>query len=202
MPVPKHRSRISVDTYLALERASGERHLYLDGEIYAMAGESGVHADICMNLSALIHAALRGKECRARSKDTKVRSGPTPMSGRGTEGFFSYPDLLVICGEPETHDAHGDVVLNPSIVMEVLSPSTEAFDRGEKFRRYQSWNPTLTDYLLVSQDKPEIEHFTREASGGWHYQRYEGLDAVVTIASIGCTLALREVYERVTFAEE
>jgi Uma2 family endonuclease len=189
----------TVEEYLALERASPDRHEYVDGYIYAMAGESGAHADISTNLVREVSTQLRGTPCRARSKDTKVRSGPTPRFGQTREGLFSYPDLVVICGEPEYHDEHRDVILNPAVIIEVLSESTEAFDRGEKFRRYQMWNPTLTDYLLVQQVAPVVEHFSRESDGSWSYRVYEGLDQSFVIKSINCELQLSDIYERVSF---
>ena len=117
-------------------------------------------------------------------------------------GFYSYPHIVVICGEPEYHDEHGDIVLNPKVIIEVLSPSTERFNRGEKLRRYQTCNPTMSDYLLVSSERPEIEHFSREGEEIWKYQRLAGLEAVVSIESIGCTLKLADVYERVVFKED
>ncbi len=116
--------------------------------------------------------------------------------------MFSYPDIVVICGEPAYHDTHQDIVLNPNVIVAVLSPSTEAFDRGEKFTRYQSWNPTLTDYVLVSQDRPQIEHFARQKDGSWLYRIHTGLDASVFLASIGCTLRLADVYEGVAFSPD
>src|SRR6266478_1977725 len=94
---------------------------------------------------------------------------------------FSPPDLVVICGEPQYHDEHTDVILNPSVIIEVLSESTESFDRGEKFHRYRAWNPTSTDYLLVSQTAPIIEHFSRQLDGSWSYRIYQGLERSVTI---------------------
>jgi Uma2 family endonuclease len=185
-----------------MERASAERHLYLDGETYAMAGESGEHGDISANTLASLVFQLKGKPCRARTKDTKVRSGMIPLSGQSAAGMFSYPDILVICGEPEYHDAFEDVILNPKVIIEVLSPSTEAFDRGEKFTRYQTWNPTLSDYILVSQDRAQIEQFTLCEDGKWTYQRHVGLDASISIASIRCELKLVDVYDRVVFATQ
>jgi Uma2 family endonuclease len=107
----------------------------------------------------------------------------------------------VVCGQPEYQDQHTEILLNPSVILEVLSPATEAFDRGEKFQRYQRWNPTLTDYLLVSQDRAQVEHFIRQADGGWTQYVHTGLDAAVTIASIQCTLKLADVYDRVIFPE-
>jgi Uma2 family endonuclease len=198
---PKLQPRYSVDEYLALERAAEERHIYLDGEIIAMAGESGEHGDISVNTVISLGTQLKGKPCRVRDKDTKVRSGPIPMKGHSRKGMFSYPDILVICGEVEYHDAYKDVILNPKVIIEVLSESTESFDRGDKFQRYQKYNPTLTDYILVSQDKPLIEHFFRKPKGGWSYDSFAGLDAEVAIASIGCTLKLADVYDRVKFSE-
>jgi Uma2 family endonuclease len=192
----------SIEEYLALERASEERHEYIDGCIYAMAGESGEHGDISVSLVTQVSAQLRGTPCRVRTKDTKVHSGPTPKHPRSTQGLFSYPDLVVICGEPQYHDEYTDVILNPAVIIEVLSKSTESFDRGEKFRRYQVWNPTLTDYLLVSQTAPIIEHFSRQPDGSWSYKIYQGLDRSVTIESIACELRLADVYDRINFESQ
>jgi Uma2 family endonuclease len=196
------KSAYTIDQYLKFERSSEERHYYLDGKIYAMAGESSAHGDISANLVGSLVNQLRGTPCRARTKDTKVRSGPILSAGETTRGLFSYPDVVVICGEPEYHDAMKDVVLNPKAIVEVLSESTEAFDRGEKFTRMQTWNPGLTDYLLVAQDRPQVEHFTRQADGTWSYRLTTGLDASVGIPSVGCTLKLADAYDRVTFPVE
>ena len=201
MGAPKLKPRYTVDEYLALERGAFERHFYVDGDVYAMAGESPDHRIVSANLAGTVVTQLKGKPCQARIKDTKVRSGLAPMAGHQTKGMFSYPDIVVICDEPEYHDAHRDIVLNPKCIIEVLSESTEAFDRGEKFARFQKCNPTLTDYVLVSQDKPQVEHYQRQPDGGWSYHRYEGLDESVLIASIGCTLNLADVYDRVVFGE-
>lgn len=149
MGLPKSEPYYTIDEYLAFERSALERHTYLDGEIIEMSGESDEHADISTNLVGLLFGQLRGKPGRARTKDTKVRSGPIPMLGASRRGMFSYPDIVVICGEPEHHDANRDLILNPTVIIEVLSPSTEDFGRGEKLRRYQTYNPTLRDYLIV-----------------------------------------------------
>lgn len=189
----------TIDEYLKIDRASDERHVYLDGQIFMMAGESDAHGDISVNVVVSLGGQLLDSPCRVRTKDTKVRSGETPMLGWSTKGMFSYPDIVVICGEPEYHDSFKDVVLNPSTIVEVLSPTTEGFDRGEKFQRYQKFNPSLTDFLLVAQDKPQVEHYARQADGRWTYDIHEGLDAHVVIASIGCQLNLTDVYRRVVF---
>jgi Uma2 family endonuclease len=190
----------SAEEYLEFERQAEERHEYLDGFIYAMAGESPLHADISANLVILIGEQLRDSPCRVRTKDTKVRSGPTQR--RMMKGLFSYPDVVVICGEPQYHDEHRDVVINPTVIIEVLSESTEARDRGVKFHRYQTWSPTLTDYVLVSQEAPLIEHFERQADGSWTLRIYQGIEESFTIKSINCTLKLSDVYARIVFPEE
>ena len=135
----------TVEHYLALERATEERHEYLDGQLYAMAGESPEHGTICTNLTMLIASQLRGTPCQAWAKDTKVRSGPTPHPRRPARGMFSYPDVVVVCGEPRCHAQYRDVLLNPVVLIEVVSPTTEAFDRGDKFFRCRTWLPSLSD---------------------------------------------------------
>ncbi len=155
----------TIDEYLERERAAEERSIYLDGRIIAMPGESDAHGDISVNLVGLLGNHLRGNSCRVRTKATKVRSGPTPMRATSNKGMFSYPDLLVICGEVEHHDSVRDVILKPTVVIEVLSVSTENFDRGEKFRRFLKWNPTLRDYMLMAQDQPWIEVYTAQENG-------------------------------------
>ncbi len=199
MSVAQSEPRYTVEEYLALERDSEERHEYLDGQIYLMAGESPEHADICTNLIRELATQLRGTPCRVRSKDTKVRSGPSPIPRKSAKGLFSYPDVVVICGEPQYYDENRDVVINPTVIIEVLSDSTEAFDRGEKFLRYQNRNPSLTDYILVSQFAVIVEHYVRQPDGSWSYQVYQGLDQSLVVKSIDCRLHLSEVYDRIVF---
>ena len=203
MATPQSKlSRYSVEDYLAIERSTGERHEYLDGQIFAMAGESPAHGDICTNLTMTLALQLKGTPCRVWSKDCKVRSGPAPKQRRNTKGLFSYPDLVVVCGEPEFHDKHQDVLVNPKVIVEVLSASTEAFDSNEKLRRYQLWNPTLSNYLLVAQLEPVVYHYVRQADGGWSYYVYQGLTERIEIEAIGCALQLQEVYDRIAFPDE
>ena len=197
MGLPK--SILTEDEYLKFERAAEERHIYVDGEIFAMAGESGEHGDVTGNVYASLHHQLDESPCRARIANTKVRSGPLPKSPKRPAGLYSYPDIVVICDEPKYLDEFRDVILNPSVIVETLSKSTEGFDRGTKFTRYQEYNPTLTDYVLVSQDRAQIEHFHREDDGTWTYQLHVGLKAIVKIASIKCRLKAAEVYKRVDF---
>jgi len=189
--------RFTVEEYLAFERASDERHEYLDGVIYAMAGESPDHGRICMNLAAMLVPQLRGSDCEAFSKDTKVCCGPYRAHTR--EGLYAYPDLVVVCGSMQFHSQAQDVLVNPTVIVEVLSPSTEAFDRGEKFRRYRAWLPTLTDYVLVAQDRPVIDYYHREGDTLWMLRTLEGMEARLHLEGIGCTVPLADVYERIVF---
>lgn len=193
----KSKPYYSIEQYLNWERQADERNEFVDGEIYAMAGESGAHADISMNLAAILGTQLRGTSSRARNKGTKVRSGA--LKERLGRGMVSYPDMVVICGEVEYHDDQNDVVLNPKVVLEVLSDSTEEFDRGTKFMRYRTFNPTLTDYILISQNEPHIEHYLRLENGEWLLREYDGLDKSFRIESINCTISLTELYDRVGF---
>ena len=202
MSLPQTIARHTVEEYLALERESEERHEYLDGQIYAMAGESTQHGDISVNLVRDVSTQLKGTPCRVWTKDSKVVSGPAIKHSRSTKGLFSYPALVVVCEEPRFLDEHQDVLLNPTVIMEVLSPTTESFDRGEKFRRYRTQIPSLTDYVLVSQALPLIEHFRRQANDEWVLSAQGDIESSLQIASINCTLHLSEVYDRVTFSEE
>src|ERR687887_67225 len=200
LPVPNRNSGLfTIDQYLALERTEEERHEYLDGCVYAMAGESPDHGRICMNLYGSLWPQLRGTPCEALAKDPKVRCGPTPRPGQSMQGLFAYPGLVIVCGALQFHDQARDVLLNPTVIVEVLSPSTEAFDWGEKFRRYRTWLPTLTDYVLVAQDRPLIDHYRRQEDDTWVLRALEGLQARMHLVTIGCTVPLTDVYERVVF---
>lgn len=187
----------TLEEYLEMERAAELRSEFVDGDILAMAGESGRHGDISASLLSLVVAGLRGSNCRARTKDTKVKSGG--LLKKFGKGMISYPDIVVICGEPEYHDKHQDVVLNPKVIIEVLSESTEDFDRGTKFMRFRSFNQTLTDYILVSQDEPMIEHFIRQPNDDWLLKEYQGLKTEFRIESIDCSLKLSDIYDRIEF---
>lgn len=198
MGLPAEKRIYSVGEYLMLERSSEERYEYLDGEIYLMAGESVEHADISSNLVRELGTRLKGTPCRVWTKDMKVRSGPAPEECAATKGLYSHPDIVVVCGEPIFHDAHKDVLLNPKVIIEVLSPSTEAFDRGGKFWRYRKWNEMLTDYIVVAQDEVFIEHFTRGLEGVWSIAAtHTELSQTLDLESIPARLPLNEIYDRV-----
>ena len=189
MALPEKYLRATVEEYLQGERASAERHEYLDGEIFEMAGESLAHSRICINIAGEMRTALKGSGCEALSPNMKVRAE--------TKGLFAYPDLSVVCGEPEFHDDKRDVLLNPKVIVEVLSPSTQRYDQTKKYYRYRKEISTLTDYILIYQEISFIEHHEKMADGRWTFNVVEGLDTIFSVASIGVEIAMSEIYDRV-----
>jgi Uma2 family endonuclease len=183
-------TRVTPDEYLAAERLSEYRSEYLDGGVYPVTGASTNHSRIVLDLGAELSSQSRGRGCEVFVIDMKVRLP-------GSRKFF-YPDVVVVCGELQYHDSRKDIITNPDLVVEVLSPSTEAFDRGAKFEAYQTID-SLKEYLLVSQDKPRVEQFVRNGDGKWTYAAAEGLESSLALPSIECTLNLSAVYKRVEF---
>jgi Uma2 family endonuclease len=191
MGLAKLKTWFSPEEYLTFERDAQTKHEYLDGEIYAMAGGSPQHNQIGFNATVALGNQIKGRNCRGYTADQKVRSDPQDM--------FSYPDLTIVCGEPLFHDQQKDVVLNPTVIIEVLSPTTEAYDRTEKFARYRTIQ-SLRDYLLIAQDRPCIEHFVRQkGKRQWLYNVETELTSSIWIESIKCELKLADVYELVEF---
>lgn len=184
------------EEYLACERAAFERHEWLDGLIYAMAGESPVHSLITTNIITELGIQLRGKSCAVYSPNMKVYA--QHRLADGLKGLFAYPDVMVVCGRPVFHDEHKDVITNPKVIVEVLSPSTSRYDHEEKFERYKQ-NKSLTDYLLVSQRRPQIQHYVRRTRGRWEITVETKLTATIVIAAIKCRLRLANVYDRIEF---
>jgi Uma2 family endonuclease len=178
--------------YLEFERASDTKHEYLDGRIYEMVGASENHNLICIYTSAALISKLRGRPCKVYPSDMRVQVQPS--------GLYTYPDLSVVCGEAQLTDDRFDTLLNPIILVEVLSPSTEAYDRGQKFQHYRQLE-SLQEYLLIAQDSPRIERFLRQDNGVWVFNDAVGLESSLALTSIDCTLPLAEVYERVNFEE-
>ncbi|MCA1566837.1 MAG: Uma2 family endonuclease [Acidobacteria bacterium] len=179
---------LSPEEYLAIERQAEYKSEYVDGVMYAMAGDSERHNLIAGNLIAEFNVQLRKTDCRVYPSDLKVR---VPNSRR-----FFYPDVSIVCGETQFADDERDVVLNPVVVVEVLSESTAAFDRGKKFQSYQLIE-SLREYLLVSQDEPVVEHFLRQDDGHWLYTKAGGPDEVLSLPTVKCQLALRDAYDKV-----
>lgn len=179
---------ISPSDYLARERLSETKHEYIDGEIVPMVGASREHNLIAINIAAELRARLRGERAEVYGSDMRVK---VTAAGR-----YTYPDVSVVCGEPQFEDAEVDTLLNPKLIVEVLSASTEADDRGEKFQQYRLLD-SLTDYLLPAQDEYRIEHFFRTADGRWQFTEATGRDGVLPLPSIGCGLPLAEAYLKV-----
>ncbi|MGH9899096.1 MAG: Uma2 family endonuclease [Pyrinomonadaceae bacterium] len=190
MGLPQTLPTFNADEYLTLERSSEVRHEYLEGSVYAMAGESLAHSTICFNLAVSIGLQLRDTVCRGFSPNMKVRTNES--------GLFAYPDLAVVCGEPMFHDDHRDVLVNPTVIFEVLSPSTEKYDREEKYERYKIHITTLQSYVLIAQDRPHIEHYFRDADDIWKRTEANGVEAVLQIPPIDCQIPLAEIYARIT----
>ncbi len=181
---------VSVEEYLVRERQAEYKSEYVYGEIRAMAGASRAHITIVTDLTVLIGTQLRGKRCQVFSSDLKVAADP--------DGFYVYPDLTVICDKPDVLDESQGIVVNPTVIFEVLSPSTEIYDRGQKSDGYRQIE-SLQELIFISQTEPRVEQFTRKKDGQWVSTLTQGLVGVVTLDSIGCTLLLSEVYERVKF---
>jgi Uma2 family endonuclease len=196
MALPKERLLYTVEQYLEMERASKERREYIDGYVYKMAGESTEHSTINANVIAILVAQLRGKPRRAFSPNMKIRSGPFFKEQKTNKGMFSYAGVSVVCGEPQFHDKFQDVLINPTVIIEILSKSTEGFDRDEKFRRYLTHIPFLQDYVLVHQTMPWIQVYSRHPDG-WLMTDAVGLEGAIRIPSIDCHLSMSEVYDRV-----
>ncbi|UJR79420.1 Uma2 family endonuclease [Sandaracinus amylolyticus] len=156
--VEAHGQRVSESEYLALERTSVEKHEYVNGEMFAMAGGTPLHAAIAANLAGALRNALRGKPCGVASSDLRVHVRST--------GLYTYPDLTVVCGRVELHPEDDTVITNPTLIVEVLSKTTEAYDRGAKFAHYEHI-PSLAEYLLVSADARRLEHYRRLDTGQW-----------------------------------
>jgi Uma2 family endonuclease len=180
------------EEYLRLERQAETKSEYWGGEVYAMAGASEEHGLITANLVYSLVSQVKGRPCKVFSNDMRVKVSAA--------GLYTYPDVIVICGKAYFEDRHRDTLLNPMMLIEVLSPSTEAYDRGTKFEFYRM-SESLSDYLLVSQNSPSIEHYVRQPDDKWLLSAYKGLDAVAHIASIGCDLRLADVYDKVEWPE-
>ena len=185
------KRRYTTEEYLALERASDTKHEYYQGEIFAMTGASLSHNRIVVNLLKLLGNSLNERDCEVLAGDMRVKV-PT--------GLYTYPDLTVVCGEPQLEDEAFDTLLNPKLIVEVLSQSTEAYDRGEKFAQYRTIE-SLEQYMLVSQQRYRVEVFTKEEDGRWVLSDAGGLDAGIELPVFGCTLPLEEVYFRVDLSQ-
>ncbi|MFN8512173.1 MAG: Uma2 family endonuclease [Thermomicrobiales bacterium] len=182
---------ISPEEYLARERKAATKSEYLDGRIVAMAGASENHSLLQSTVNALLFFQLRRRGCQIHGSDLRVKV-PARRS-------YMYPDLTIICGNSQFDEDRRDNLLNPTVIIEILSPSTALYDRTEKFARYRQI-PTLREYLLIAQDTPKIEHFVRQTDDQWLWSLAEQLTDTITLPSINCTLALADIYADVVFA--
>ena len=185
-----HKKTVTPEEYLAAERRSEIKHEYDRGFIIAMAGASRWHNVITSSLNREISTQLKGRPCETYANDMRILVADT--------GLYTYPDLVIACGEPRFLDAETDTLINPVAIVEVLSPSTEAYDRGKKFAHYRRI-PSLVEFVLVAQDRPLVERFTRRGDE-WALATFEGLDATLALESAGVRVPLREIYDRVDFA--
>jgi Uma2 family endonuclease len=191
MAVPQSTQRLTEAEYLASERAAtGVKSEFYDGEMFAMSGGTRWHSLIGLNIGAELRQKLKGHRCQPYNSELRVKVEST--------GLFTYPDVSIVCGEPRMLDGEMDTLLNPTLIVEVLSESTERYDRGKKFQHYQRI-PSLREYLLVGQDEPRIEQFIRQPNDDWLLHKVVGLNSTLSLPSLGITIELAEVFANVKF---
>jgi Uma2 family endonuclease len=179
--------------YLAFEQTSDMKHEYVDGKIVAMTGASWNHNLICVNTSTSLNLQLTNRDCRVTSNDMRLKV-VSKLS-------YRYPDVMVVCGAPQFAGGRTDTITNPILIVEVLSETTALIDRNEKLDEYLQID-SLQEYVLISQDEPKIERYLRQPSGDWLYTQVVGLQHSIDLPSIGCKLALSDVYKKVTLTPE
>lgn len=184
--------KVSEDEYIAFERASETKHELINGVIVAMAGGSQAHNAIALNVGGALRAMLKGRPCIAYSSDQRVHCEAT--------GLYTYPDVVVACPPLRSHPKHRDTLVNPQIIVEVLSDSTELYDRGAKFAHYRAI-PSLMEYVLVSQHENKVEHYRRIENSQWVLSVHEG-DASVAFPTLGLVLPLSEIYDKIDLVRE
>src|SRR5438094_3046600 len=179
---------ITPEEYFELERKAEIKSEYLDGEMFAMSGVTRQHSTILINITAELHNQFVDRPCEVHGPDLRVKVSRT--------GLYTYPDLIAVCGEPRFEDEHFDTLLNPHLVIEVLSDSTESYDRGKKFAHYRAIE-SLREYVLVSQTECRIERFTRQDDGNWLYTETTDPGGSIELASVACRLFLSRVYHKI-----
>ena len=176
------------EEYLELERKAEFKSEYHDGEIFAMGGASPRHVLIVTNVASELRNQLKSRPCTVYSTDLRVRVSP--------KGLYCYPDVVVVCDEPEFADNHNDTLINPTLIVEVLSKPTKDYDRGEKFEQYRGLK-SFREYVLIAQDKHHVEHFIRQPDNRWILSETNRIEDAMELVSIECNLALSEVYDKV-----
>lgn len=182
------KARLTAEEYLALERKAEHKSDYLGGEVFAMVGASRRHNLIAGNVFGELREQLKGKPCEAYTNDMRVK-----ISGAG---LYTYPDVVVVCGETQFEDSYIDTLLNPTLVVEVLSESTESYDRGKKSAFYRTLE-SLDEYLLVAQDEFRVEQYVKQSDGRWLLSDIRLPESVLELTSISCSIALKDIYDRV-----
>jgi Uma2 family endonuclease len=190
MALAQQQSRLTEVQYLRSERQAETRSEFFDGEMFATAGGSRAHSLIATNLLREVSARLRADDCVAYNSDLRIKVEAT--------GLFTYPDVSVACGGQRFLDCAQDTLLNPVVLIEVLSDSTEAYDRGKKFEHYRQIS-TLKEYLLISQEQPRVEQFLRQPNGEWILKEAVGQDAEVALPALGIIVPLAEIFAKVQF---
>ncbi|MGH9942960.1 MAG: Uma2 family endonuclease [Pyrinomonadaceae bacterium] len=184
----QRKSLLTPEEYLAIERRAEAKSEYFAGEVFAMVGASKRHNLIAANIIRALGNQLVDRPCNVYPSDMRVKVSAT--------GKYTYPDVVVACEEELFDDEEKDTLLNPVVILEILSASTEAYDRGKKFEQYQ-YVESLTEYLLITQDPYRVERYVRQSEREWRYSEYHSADDVVHLSAIGCQLALRDVYAKV-----
>jgi len=182
---------ITPEEYLVLEEQADYKSEYWNGEIFAMSGASNNHNLITGNVHAALHQLLSKRPCRTYVNDMRLLTNP--------KGLYTYPDVMVVCGKIEFAPKRDDTVMNPAVIVEVWSDSTQAYDRGKKFALYRQI-PSLKDYVMIDQTQPYVEHYRREGHF-WVFETLETIDAILTLTSLECEIPLAVMYEKVEWQE-
>lgn len=190
MSTAEKKTRFTVEEYLAMEEVSGYKNEYYNGEIFAMSGGSSNHSNLTTNLIALLRGRAREKKCRIFDSNLKIWIEE--------EHSFVYPDLFTICGPLEYYQDRKDIIRNPELIVEVLSPGTSGFDKKGKFYKYQKLT-TFKEYLLVEQDKPQVTVWSKDQNGKWQDETWFGFGSRVSIQTLDIQLSMQEIYEDITF---
>jgi Uma2 family endonuclease len=182
---------VTPEQYLEIEREAEFKSEYFNGEMFAMAGAKEAHNLLATNVVGMLYAQLRSGPCRIYANDMRVRVSAT--------GLYTYPDVIVVCGERHFLDDRRDTLLNPKLIVEVLSPSTEAYDRGRKFEHYKTIE-SIAEYLLISSDRVHVDLFRRQPDGDWLLKSADRIEDTLDLQSVGCRLSLADLYEQVELA--
>ncbi|MGA3015623.1 MAG: Uma2 family endonuclease [Bryobacteraceae bacterium] len=185
------KSYLTPEQYLEIERKAEFKSEYYQGEMFAMSGARFAHIQIVANAMRELGQQLRGRPCQPLSNDMRVRVTAT--------GLYTYPDVVVVCGEPRFLDDTFDTLLNPTVIIEVLSESTEAYDRGQKFEQYRSLE-SLAEYMMISSQRVSVERYTRQPDGSWNFTAKASPEDSLDLKSVGCHLLLADLYEKIDFS--